>query len=181
VGRSKGISLVTVVRLLRANRARATELLPAHLQHYLSDWIQMSAWYPTRDLAELLSAVARIINPSAPDVALEQMGAAGARIQAGVYRDLLVGAGSTSRTFALWSTQHDTGELRRIKEGPERVRFELVDFADTSREFCLMLAGYFKGALELNDMADANVEKLSCRLWGDASCAWTATWKRKEA
>jgi hypothetical protein len=180
VGRSKGISLVTVVRLLRSNRAKAVELLPPHLHHYLDEWIQMSSWYPTRDLAELLCAVAKILNANAPDVALEQMGAIGARIQAGVYRDLLVGAGSTSRTFALWSTQHDTGELRRTKEGPERVRFELLDFADTSREFCLMLAGYFKGALEVNDMTDAQVEKLSCRLWGDASCAWTATWKRKE-
>jgi hypothetical protein len=181
VGRSKGISLVSTVRLLRKHRARAAELLPPHLHHYLNEWIQVSAWYPTRDLAELASAVAKIVHPDAPDVALEQMGAAGARIQPSIYRDLLIGAGSTSRTFALWSTQHDTGELRRTREGPERARFELVDFADSSREFCLILAGYLKGALEINDMTDASVDKVSCRLWGDASCAWIATWKRKEA
>jgi len=128
----------------------------------------------------LLRALAKILHPSAPDVALERLGIGSAHAQAGVYRDLLIGAGSSSRTFALWSTQYDTGELRRMREGPDRVRFELLDFEDTSREICLLLAGYFKGALELNQLEDASVEKLSCRLWGDASCAWTATWKRKE-
>jgi hypothetical protein len=181
VGKAKGIALVGAVRLLRANRARATELLPPDLQHYLNEWVQSSAWYPAGDLSRLLAALAKLLHPHAPDIALEQMGVATARAQADVYRDLLIGGGSTSRTFALFSTQLDSGELRSTREGPARVRFELVDFEDTSREYCLLLAGYFKGALELNALEDASVEKLACRLWGDPSCAWVATWKRKEA
>ena len=179
MGKSKGIALVGIVRLLRANRARAAELLPADLQHYLHERIQTSAWYPTPDLSGLLGALGKLLQPGSPDVALEQLGAASARLQAGIYRDLLIGFGSTSRAFALWSTQHDSGELRRTREGPDRTRFELVDFHDTSREICLMLAGYLKGALELNGLDDAHVEKLQCRLWGDRACAWTASWKRK--
>lgn len=180
MGKAKGIALAGAVRLLRANRAQAQALLPPELQHYLNEWIQTSSWYPASDLSGLLAAAAKLLHAAAPDVALQQMGVATARAQADVYRDLLVGAGSTSRTFALWSTQLDTGELRRMRESPERVRFELVEFADTSRELCLLIAGYFKGAMELNDLEHASVEKLGCRLWGDPACVWAASWKRRE-
>ncbi len=180
MGNAKGIALAGAVRLLRANRAQATALLPESLRPYLDQWVQSSSWYPASDLCGLLAAAAKLLNPSAPDAALEQMGVATAHAQADVYRDLLVGAGSTSRTFALWSTQLDSGELRRTREAPERVRFELVDFEDTSPELCLLLAGYFKGAMELNALEDASVEKLACRLRGDPSCVWAASWKRKD-
>jgi hypothetical protein len=150
VGKAKGIALVGAVRLLRAKRAQATALLPPDLQHYLDEWVQTSSWYPARDLSRLLATLAKILHPSAPDIALEQMGIATARAQADVYRDLLIGAGSTSRTFALFSTQLDSGELRSRREDAGRVRFELVDFEDT-RASTACCSPATSGALELNE------------------------------
>lgn len=180
MGKVKGIAVVGAVRLLRSQKDKARELLPPELQHYLGERISTSTWYPAQDLPGLLKAASQL-RPGSPDRALELMGEMTVRAQADVYRDLLLGGGSTSRTFALWSAQYDTGELRRIREAPNAVRFELTDFADTSREVCILMGGYFKGALTINGMADPNVDKLSCRLWGDEACAWRATWKKDES
>ena len=97
------------------------------------------------------------------------MGERSARAQTQVYGDLIrgMGAGTTGRTFALWSTQHDTGEMRSTFEAPNKLRVDLSGFDDTSREFCLMLGGYLAGTLSINGITDGSVQKLSCRLWGD--------------
>ena len=79
--------------------------------------------------------------------ALEFMGDFAARAHAEIYGDLLRGSGSNSRVFALWSTQLDAGEMRRIREGPGRARVELQDFASPSRELCLLIGGYIRGTL----------------------------------
>jgi hypothetical protein len=136
-------------------------------------------WYPETDLVELIRAVAKLL-PGPEDRALMMMGERSARAQTGVYGDLIRGIASTSRSFALWSTQHDTGEMRSTIEGPNRVRLEVVGFEDTSREFCLLLGGYFAGTLAINGITDASVQKLSCRLWGDSLCAWRGTWSPLE-
>ena len=54
---------------------------------------------------------------------------------------------------------------------------ELDGFEDTSREQCLLMTGYFRGSIRLAGHDNPEVTKLSCRLWGDALCAWRATWK----
>ena len=84
---------------------------------------------------------------------------------------------STSRAFALWSTQHDTGELIMVEEGPQRVRFDLAGYEDPSREMCLIVQGYLKGTMYMNGFRDFDVEKLACRLWSDERCAWRVSLK----
>jgi hypothetical protein len=178
-GKIKGVAFLGVVKLLRSRKDDAKELLPPELQHYLSDTLHPSAWYAESDHAGLLGAGARLYAGS-PDRALELMGELAARKHSEIYHELLVGHGSPSRTFAMWSTQHDTGELRRVRETATRMRFDLVGFEDTSRENCLLLTGYFRGTFAVNGFSDVTVEKLACRLWGDDSCVWRCSWKRPE-
>ena len=70
--------------------------------------------------------------------------------------------------------------MHRIAEGPGRIRVELQEFASPSRELCLLIGGYIKGTLSLNDVEDIAVEKLSCSTKGDLLCVWRASWKRDE-
>jgi hypothetical protein len=175
MGRVKGITILDAVKFLRGRRDEARDVLPESLHSYLDDQIAASMWYPETDLIELIRAVAKLL-PGPVDRALMMMGERGARAQTLVYGDLMRGVASASRTSALWSSQHDTGEMRSTLEAPNRLRVELVGFENTSREFCLVLAGYVAGTLALNGITDASVQKVSCCLWGDRVCAWRGTW-----
>jgi hypothetical protein len=177
MGRAKGIALLDAVKFLRARRDDAGDVLSPELHKYLDEQIGASSWYPEDDLVALIRAVAKLL-PGPIDRALMMMGERSARAQTAVYGDLIRGmnAGTTGRTFALWSTQHDTGEMRSTYEAPNKMRVELSGFDDTSREFCLILGGYLAGTLSINGVIDGSVEKLSCRLWGDERCAWRASW-----
>ncbi len=175
MGKIKGIVLLETVKLLRRHAHEARELLPAEHRRYLEEDIELSAWYPETDAAVLFSRAAQLL-PGGGDRALELMGETAARAHHEIYRGLLSGPGSSSRAFALWSNQHDTGELRRIREAPNVLRFELSDFEDTSRELCLIIGGYLKGAAAMSGRSSAMVTKLACRLWGDERCNWVATW-----
>jgi len=175
VANVKGMVLIGSVKFLRQRRDQALAILPAELHHYLDERIRPTGWYPERDHTMLVRATASLI-PGPRDQVLEAMGEASAREHGEVYGDLLSGS-STSRAFALWSTQHDTGELRMTEEMPQRMRFDLTGFEETSRELCLTVQGYLKGAMYMNGFRDVAVEKLACRLWGDDRCAWRVTWK----
>jgi hypothetical protein len=176
MGKIKGICIVGLVKTLRSRREQALELLPPELHHYLDEDIRMGQWYPEEDSRILLSECAKL--SSLPfEEALIQLGEMAARIQEEVYGELASGKGGASRSFVLWQTQHDTGELRRIRELPTTVRFELDGFEHTSREQCLLMTGYFRGTIQLVGHSDPEVNKISCRLWGDPLCAWRATWK----
>src|SRR5258706_13554439 len=119
-------------------------LLRPQVHPLFPDTVRPWAWYPEADPAGLLGAVSRLFS-GPPDRALKLMGELAARGHSEIYHELLVGHGSPSRTFAMWSTQHDTGEMRRGRESPTRMRFELVDFDEPSRELCLLLTGYYRG------------------------------------
>jgi hypothetical protein len=175
VGHAKGTTLLGTVKYLRQRRTEALAILPPALHGYLDERIRTSSWYPEADLLELIRATARLVS-GPTDQVLEIMGETTAREHAEVYGGLLNGA-STSRAFAIWSTQHDTGELRMTEEGPSRVRFEIVGYEDPSREMCLVSQGYIKGVMVMNGASDLSVEKLACRVWGDDRCAWRAVWK----
>ncbi|HTO07825.1 MAG TPA: hypothetical protein VMR86_12305 [Myxococcota bacterium] len=171
----KGITILDAVKFLRARRDEALEVLPPALHSYLDEPITQSLWYPESDMVELLRGVAKLL-PGPVDRALVMMGERSARQQTMVYGDLLRGVQSNSRTFALWSSQHDTGEMRSMLETPSRIRLELVGYEDTSREMCLLLGGYLAGTLAINGITDASVQKLTCRLWGDSLCTWRGAW-----
>jgi hypothetical protein len=178
VGKVKGMTVLGSVKFLRLRRDDALHVLPAGLHHYLDERIRPTGWYPEVDLAQLVRATASLI-PGPRDQVLEAMGETTAREHAEVYGDLMAGGSSTSRAFALWSTQHDTGELRMTPEAADRVRFDLTGYEDPSRELCLIVQGYLKGTMYMNGYRDVAVEKLACRLWNDDRCAWRVSWKEQ--
>jgi hypothetical protein len=178
MGHMKGIAFVDTVRFLRAHRDEALAALAPELRHYLDEFIVASQWYPACDMSGLLRCAANLY-PGSPDRALEIMGETTVIGHADVYGEL-VARGSSSRTIVVWSRQYDTGALTRIRETPNSVRFELIDFADTSRELCLVVGGYLKGSLAIAGLSDPSVTKLECRLWGDRVCAWLATWSPRD-
>jgi hypothetical protein len=177
-GMIKGVALLGLVKHLRSRRDEALALLPPELHRYLSETLSVSGWYPESEHAQLLRVGAQLY-PMPVDRALEHMGELAARIHSEIYRELLVGRGSQSRAFALWTTQHDTGELRRVRESSTRMSFEISEFAGVSRELCLLFTGYLRGTFAVNGYADVEVEKQSCALWGDSSCVWRCSWKRR--
>ncbi len=179
MGRVKGATLLGAVKFLRSRRLEAAPLLPPEHRHYLDETIKNSGWYPLVDLLALVGVAADLLG-SGRDQAFAFMGDFAARSHAEFYGDLLRGSASSSRVFALWSTQFDAGKMQRVPEGPGRARVELQDFATPSHELCLLIAGYIRGTLAINDVGDIAVDELSCTTRGDRICAWRATWKRNE-
>ena len=177
---AKGAVIIGLVKFLRKNRDRAVELLPAAQQRYLEEDIRLSSWYPEGDFVELIRACAKLI-PLDYDAAVQQMGLIGARAHAEVYGDLLRSSTkSNSSVFALWSAQHDTGELRGFWESPTSSRIELVEFGAPSREVCLLAMGYLQGGFQLNGYDDISIEKRSCAADGADRCLWRVTWKPRD-
>ena len=68
---------------------------------------------------------------------------------------------------------------KRCRIAADRARFDLTDYADPSREMCLIVQGYLKGTMYMNGYRDVAVEKLACRLWSDDRCAWRVIWKEE--
>ncbi len=177
MGRVKGSTLLGAVKFLRSRRGEAIKFLAPEHQHYLDETIKSSAWYPLADLLDLVAVCADLLG-TGRDAAFEFMGEFAARAHAEFYGDLLRGIGSTSRVFALWSTQFDAGRMQRITEAPGRARVELQEFKSPRRELCLLIQGYIRGTIGLNDADDITVEKLGCTTTSDPVCVWRASWKR---
>jgi predicted hydrocarbon binding protein len=176
---AKGAVLLGPIKFLRKRRDAAREILPESLHHYLEQDIRLSGWYPEADFVALIRASARLM-PGDLDAAIEQMGMVGARALAEVYGDLMRSMKSNSSVFALWTAQHDTGELRGSWESPTSARVELANFAAPSRENCLLANGYIRGSFALNGNDDVAIEKRSCVVLGGERCVWRVTWKPRE-
>ena len=176
---AKGAVLIGLVKFLRQRRDDALEALPPAQHHYLDEDIRLSSWYPESDFITLIRAAAKLM-PLEYEAAIERMGLIGARAHAEVYGDLLRSSmGSNSSVFALWSAQHDTGELRGYYESSSCSRIELVGFGAPSREVCMLAMGYLRGGFELNGYDDVAIEKKSCASLGADCCSWRVTWKPK--
>ncbi len=180
MGNAKGSVLVGPVKYLRKRRDAALALLAPELSHYLDTEVRLSSWYPEQDLVALVRAVAQLMS-SKPEAAIEAMGAAGAHEHAGVYGDLLRTLQSTSSVFALWSSQHDSGELRGIFDTPTSARFRLIGFDSPSDVNCLLCGGYIRGVLAANGLDDIAIEKPRCVLRSDPYCEWRISWKNPNA
>jgi len=180
MGNAKGSVLVGPIKFLRKRREEARGVLAPELHHYLEERVRLSSWYPETHFTALMLAAARLTHEDL-DRALEQMGAAGAHFHAEFYGDLLRSMGSNSSVFALWSTQHDTGELRTVADSPTAAHVELIGFDSPSRENCILCTGYIRGALAVNGFEVVAVEKTRCVIRGDDRCAWRVSWRNPDA
>lgn len=170
----KGTNLMAAVKLLRRHREHALGSLPAALHHYLDVRILPTDWYPEQDLVALLRAMAPLLRDAGADP-FELMGRAALREHIdGVYEHLLKGERRSlaRRVATLWQTQHDTGRLAMIEQGPGRARWELTGYAQPSREMCGTIRGYVLEALTAVGFSDVRIAKAQCALDGADRCAW---------
>jgi hypothetical protein len=175
MAKAKGTTLIGAVKFLRSRREEARRVLPEHLQHYLDETISTSAWFPENDLLGLIRAMLELISGPA-DETLEMMGRATARMhQEGVYAHLLEHGPTRNTTFALWSSQHDTGTLTVTEEGPCVNRVDLVDYATPSPEMCAIVGAYVNETIRMGGL-NAKTEEVACRRSGAERCSWRCTW-----
>jgi hypothetical protein len=179
----KGAAIVDSVRFLRRHKDAARKALPPEHHHYLSERVLAASWYPEEDLVPLVRAMARILGEP-EKVFFEKAGRLSARVHSeGVYRHLVRSGERESlarRALVLWSSQHDTGSMEMLADGPGRVRVVVRDFAAPSREFCAINGGYVGATFEISGCKDVRVQKLSCCVDGAAECAWHVTWDPKK-
>lgn len=177
----KGTTLLGAVKFLRRHKDAARAALPAHLHHYLEERVLPTSWYPEQDLAALLRVMAPLMADLAADP-FELMGRGSVREHMeGVYEHLLKGDRLTfaRRVSTLWQTQHDTGRLTLVSEGPGRARYELNGYGHPSREMCATIRGYITEALVGSGFPAPRVEKRSCTLDGHGACVWECTWREE--
>jgi hypothetical protein len=181
MARAKGTTLVTLVKFLRTQRERALVALPVSLHAYLDERIHVSSWYPETDLLALMRAMLGML-PGAREAVLAQMGVALAREHLeGIYGHLKLDAHAdpatlARRSFALWSSQHDTGTFSFELTAPGRALLEVRDYALPSTELCGILTGYLGESLRLAGASKLRIVKLSCRTEGADVCNWSAEW-----
>ncbi|MGH2897752.1 MAG: hypothetical protein ACRDMZ_03695, partial [Solirubrobacteraceae bacterium] len=68
MAKAKGTVVIEVVKALRANRARAAEMLPPALTRYLDERIVVASWYPLDEYLVLLRIAGKVIKGGGADV-----------------------------------------------------------------------------------------------------------------
>jgi hypothetical protein len=158
----KGTAMLQCVRLLRAQREKATALLPPELQHYLDRRIAISVWYPELDHLGLLLVVAELVGAGQHDV-WEFLGRASARNDLqGIYRNMLK-LGDPDATLrrgpALWQAYHDTGTVSLAWEGKNLVRVSLAEYGLRAAEMCGVFGGYYHELLHLSGAREVSIPR----------------------
>lgn len=174
MAKAKGTTMIGAVRFLRSRREEAEKLMAPELNHYLHERIRESSWYAEEDLLGLLEVLVQMM-PGPREEALASMGALSAREHLeGVYAHLNTTNQSShsSRSFALWASQHDTGTFKseRLRDGS--LEMSVRDFGLPSEIMCGIFAGYFAETLRIEGVTGIRTTKQECVLRGDPQCCW---------
>jgi len=177
---AKGTVMVGLVKALRREKARARELVPPELAHYLDERIVMAAWYPLEHFVALLR-IAEKVAPSAPTRGCEERGRLAAREHmAGAYSGL---SQTTHRraTFSLLASMFDSGQMTVVERRPGGATLEFSEFALPAREVCDIFTGYNGERMKLLGFEEVRVRHVQCRVDGGPTCRWELSWKGRES
>ncbi len=177
MARTKGTGLIEIVKFLRTQRTRASEILPPGLHRYLDERILVGSWYPEQDVMRLLKAVVQLIG--APD-GYEKSGVLLARKNLATVYAHVVRPGQgvpavLTYISALWSNYHDTG-TETATFSANSCRIEVKDFAVCSAEYCRLIGAYNGELIERAGGKLSATRKLYCTANGDPSCVWEYDW-----
>jgi hypothetical protein len=180
MAKAKGTTLSGVVRYLRRHREQALKLLPREFHSYLEERIHESRWYPEQHLLTLIDAMMSIM-PGSRERNLEALGATAARehlegIYAHLSGDGKVAAPSSTRAFALWSSQHDTGRFEVKRIAPGEVEMIIRDYAHPSPQMCAIFTGYCAELIRFEGARDVVSTKRECVRSGGPHCLWRVTY-----
>lgn len=176
---AKGVMLLQIVKVLRANKAAAQALLPRRLAHYLSERIIVTNWYPEEDYYALTLVVGKVLGGGASDVwdMLGQMTAADDF--AGFYKTMLWKDnphGMLKNLRELWRIHHDTGRVEVRRLGEHEAIIEIHEYALVAREICVAVGGYCRAGMTMALGREPESRKIHCRSRGDDRCAWHMRW-----
>ena len=177
---AKGTVLIEMVKLLRSHPENASQLVPDAQRHYLEDRMMPAAWYPERDLLELIRAGVRLVGGHRTAV-LDGMGKGAASAH---FRDWY-GHGKDPdpgdvmrRTSSLWSAQHNTGRHEFHARDTHSGHIEITGYGLPSEEMCRLTGAYSAEFLRKSGWGKVTVKEEQCVRAGAASCRWLHTWDR---
>jgi hypothetical protein len=180
MAKAKGTTLSGMVRFLRRHREQAKKVLAPDLHGYLEERILESRWYPEEHFLALVDAMVSLM-PGARENNLEALGATAAREHLeGIYAHL-GGDGksavpSTTRAFALWSSQHDTGRFEVKRIGAGEVEMIIRDYGHPSPQMCSIFKGYCAELIRVEGARSVVATKRECVRHGGAHCSWRVTY-----
>ena len=177
MAKAKGTVVVEVVKSLRSSRAKALELLPEKLHHYLEERIVVASWYPLEDYLTLLRTVGRIMSPKGGMAVFEKLGRIAARAHMDGTYSRFKNTTNRQASFTLLTSMYDSGELRVLEREPGHAVLEFVGFAQPARELCETFTGYQLERMSIQGFEDVRVKHTRCRGEGQANCLWEVSWK----
>lgn len=180
MAKAKGTTIISFAKFLRSQRDRDAVVMPPELHHYLDDHIHESRWYSEADLLGIIQAAVKLI-PSHREEVLRGFGRTAASEHLhGIYTHLKGHSDDPfalpRRVFALWSSQHDTGQVKMQIENESSGSLTLEGYEYPSHEICTILTGYLFEVLTAAGLPHPNVRKTACSAAGDSTCIWTFTW-----
>ncbi len=179
-GNIKGISLIDVVKGLRANRQSALARLPDALVPYVdgSRYILASSWYPDDDFMALSEIITQIM----PDPGMDPwtwLGCFGGRKAfEGPYAPL-VKEGDPGESLArypeIWRFYHDQGETIVEPAGDQGARITISHYLTTFPSFCRLQAGHMEELLRVAGATSARITVAEVGQ-GDEPARFDARW-----
>ena len=177
MGHIKGVGLLTPVKVLRANRERALEVLPRHLHSYLHEKILITNWYPDDDFMGLIRALIEVIPDPGTDV-WEWIGHYAARGDfVDIYSAMIVRgrpAETLRRYPRTWRLYHDDGVVK-VKVRRNGAKLLISQYLVTLEEFCRLQTGHFVKVLELAEARDVKVRNTRVAS-GLEPASWDVSW-----
>ncbi len=181
VPRIKGVSLIEVVKVLRANRDAALGLLHSKLHPYLHDRLLASQWYPEEDYLVLLEAAGKIMEPLLTMDVWEFMGEQGAHKDfTGLYASVVRKGdpwGTLRHAGKIWSMYRDTGRLSVERQSETLAHLALHDYVNAGSMVCGTLTGYYRELLRLSGASHVRVKMTVLRAYGEGPTEWTAAFE----
>jgi predicted hydrocarbon binding protein len=81
------------------------------------------------------------------------------------------------RTKKIWQSYFNFGQFDVVKIEDNNAVFRISGMPEPRREFCMAMAGWTKGAMELASGANAEVKENRCCCLGDDFCEFEVRWE----
>ncbi len=181
---TKGTSVAAVVRFVERQwgseglQRLAAAVKPQEAAKLLTGQILAGSWYPFAYFAALLES-AEVLFGGAGDVARREGRYCAEWDLRGVYRVFIKFASPSflvERAGKVWRQYYDSGELAVVESAPNRVVFELRDFAAPHRAHCETVLGWSERAAELTGVGKVTGSHPKCRARGDSKCVFRVEW-----
>jgi uncharacterized protein (TIGR02265 family) len=185
MARVKGTAVQSSLRYVRerfGEEALAGVLasLPEADRAALGEGILPSSWYPMDTFLRFMQEAERQLGGQEPDV-VRRMGRASCDYGVtGAYK-IFFRVGSPefiiSRAAPAFSSYYDTGELRIVEKGPQRVAAELAGFEGGAPQFCERIFGWMQRTLELAGARNLRSAHSTCVHRGGSVCRFEGSWE----